>query len=79
MPQEKGPMINATGMWLNKTKSGEAYFSGSMGGLKVMLFKNKFKKKDSQPDYQLVFGENKKKDAPQEAAVAAGGDEDVPF
>lgn len=56
-------MIPLTGLWLSETKDGEKYFSGTLGtGAKVLIFKNKFKKEDSHPDYQLYIGQNKKQD-----------------
>ena len=42
-----------SGLWLNKTKAGETYFSGKNEGFKYVIFKNGFKEKDNQPDYIL--------------------------
>jgi hypothetical protein len=42
-----------SGLWINKTKSGETYFSGSNDGFKYVIFKNGFKEKENQPDYVL--------------------------
>tara|TARA_Y100000593_G_scaffold43365_1_gene82962 strand:- start:1012 stop:1218 length:207 start_codon:yes stop_codon:yes gene_type:complete len=42
-----------SGLWLNKTKAGETYFSGKNEGFKYVIFKNGFKKQDNQPDYIL--------------------------
>ncbi len=42
-----------SGLWLNKTKSGETYFSGKNEGFKYVIFKNGFKEKENQPDYIL--------------------------
>ena len=62
-------MINVTGLWLNKDKNGRTYMSGTMGGARVLIFKNEKKQEGSkQPDYNLVFAENKLKEkisAPQ--------------
>jgi len=71
-------MITATGLWLNKTKDNKSYMSGLMGGVRVMVFKNEKKEAGSkQPDYNLVFAENKKKEGkPDEEKL---NDEEIPF
>ena len=42
-----------SGLWINKTKAGETYFSGKNDGFKYVIFKNGFKEKENQPDYVL--------------------------
>ena len=49
--------IKATGLWLNKTKDGKTYFSGTMGQMNVQIFPNDFKTKDNHPDLQMYFVE----------------------
>lgn len=49
----KGEMIQISGLWLNESKGGEKYFTGYMGNAKILIFKNKFKEADNQPDYIL--------------------------
>ena len=56
-------MIQLTGLWLNQSKSGEKYFSGNLGGAKVLIFKNKHKTEEKHPDYQLYIAPKQK---PQE-------------
>ena len=57
-------------LWLNYRKNDkdekEPYFSGTidlgiLGEVKIGIFKNHYKEKDSQPDYNIVISE------PQEA------------
>ena len=45
--------IKLSGLWLNETKNGQKYLSGIKNGQKYTNFKNTFKEKDSQPDYNL--------------------------
>ena len=52
MPREN--QIKLSGLWLNETKSGQKYFSGKNDGFKYTIFKNGFKEKESQPDYNLL-------------------------
>lgn len=46
-----------TGLWLNKSKSGKKYLSGSLGifGWRIAIFKNENKQTDKSPDYNLVI------------------------
>ena len=37
----KTPMVKVAGLWLNTTRDGQKYYSGTLGGLKVFLFKSK--------------------------------------
>jgi hypothetical protein len=54
-------MINITGLWLNKSDKGETYMAGNVGyGARVLIFKNKSKRGDKDPDYNLVIAERKR-------------------
>ena len=53
-------MVKVTGLWENETSRGDKYFSGSIGGAKVLIFKNGYKDKENQPDYILYFANNKR-------------------
>lgn len=50
-------LIKITGLWINQSKDGGQYLSGSWGPtLRVIVFKNKNKRPDSQdPDYNLFL------------------------
>jgi hypothetical protein len=47
-------------MWLRESKKGEKYMAGTLGGVKVLLFKNKKKRNESDPDYILCFDHAKR-------------------
>jgi len=51
-----------SGMWKNSKKDGELYFSGKLrSGIKIYLFKNKYKQEGTkQPDYYLLIEEGGK-------------------
>ena len=67
-------MVRALLLWLNKSKAGESYFSGSLGvGGKVLIFKNNHKGKDSDPDYQLYLVPKPQKEEAEKL------DPDAPF
>jgi uncharacterized protein (DUF736 family) len=60
-------------LWLKEDKNGKKYMSGLVGEIKVVVFKNNYKKEDKHPDY-IVYEqkENYSKEKKQE-------DEEIPF
>lgn len=52
-------MISLSGLWLQKTKDGKQYMAGTLGGARVLIFKNDKKTSPNQPDYNLFLAENK--------------------
>lgn len=54
-------MIKVTGLWINDS-NGKKYMSGTMGTLKVLIFKNERKESDKHPDYTMYFAPNEKKE-----------------
>ena len=54
--ESKSDLIDIAGLWENKTKNGEKYLSGNLGGARVLIFANKYKNdNDRAPDYKLYF------------------------
>jgi len=51
-------MVSLGGLWLNRDKNGDLYFSGYLGNAKLFLFKNKKKTSDNQPDYYMQVANN---------------------
>ncbi len=50
---EQGPMVKVCGLWKNRSqKTGKEYLAGNLGSVKLMIFPNKFKSKDTEPDFQ---------------------------
>ena len=68
-------------MWLNKSDKGVSFFSGTMGSMRVIIFKNTFKKEGSnEPDYEMYFEEQKKKDTQEGTPKVKNPlDDDIPF
>lgn len=57
-------MIIVGGLWLRAAKKdGEKYMSGTMGGVRVLVFKNKKKRGPHDPDYTLCFDTAKREGA----------------
>lgn len=72
-------MINATGLWLHEKQDGTTYMSGTLGGVRVLIFKNEHKTEDKHPDYRLVFAENKPKEGTQKGDISKKKTGGVPF
>lgn len=72
---EKG-MMKVARLWKNKTKLGDEYFSGYFGeDVKIVVFKNKFKKDPKHHDFNVYFSENRK----QEYAKKQSSENSDPF
>ena len=48
-------MICVTGLWKNKTKEGKTYLGGPWCRVRVLVFINEKKQKDTDPDYYMCF------------------------
>lgn len=49
-------LVELTGLWSRKNKNGEEYFMGRLGNSNVLLFRNKNKKNDKEPDFRMFVG-----------------------
>lgn len=66
--------INLGGLWLNTSRHGAVYLSGSLGACRIMVFKNPNKLTDDHPDYNIVLGERPPKaKAPADALHEGDG------
>ncbi len=93
--ESKSELVELTGLWENKTKNGEKYLSGNMGGARVLVFANKYKNENERaPDYRLYvtkrqFQEDRMDDAASAVAPGNSGssapssapkqEDDIPF
>ena len=60
------------GLWQNKDKNGNTYFSGKVNDQKIIIFKNKQKQEgETYPDWIVYESESKKEEKQKE--------EDPPF
>jgi hypothetical protein len=55
-------LIQLTGLWKGTDKNGNPTLTGTLGGARVMIFKNNYKKEDKHPDYIVYLAEQQKKD-----------------
>ena len=68
------------GLWKSKTKNGDVYLSISLGGQQYVAFKNNFKEKDTDPDYNIYPKQNRQ----QSTNIRSGrtvkpNDDEIPF
>lgn len=40
-------------LWTRISKSGTEYLSGTINGVKVVVYKNNYKKEEKQPDFRI--------------------------
>lgn len=73
---EQGAMLQLGGLWVNESKSGVKYMTGYMGNLKLMIFRNNFKKEDNQPDYVMYLAEKPRNN---ESNSEENKSDDIPF
>jgi hypothetical protein len=76
-------MLKAAGLYETKDKNGNMVLSGNLGQIRVMIFKNTYKKADNQPDYNLLFAENNKTkekvDETQNNSPLFNTNDEIPF
>jgi hypothetical protein len=62
-------LIKLCGLWENQTKDGRQYFSGVLGGVKVLLFRDK-NPAEGGPQWSLMIAPRPPKDATTNATQA---------
>jgi len=81
-------LLKMGGVWKNKDKNGNEYFSGNFTyGTKLLIMHNSFKEKNSEPDYIVYLAPRKsKREGGSDRQADEGGsdrqadiEEDVPF
>lgn len=73
---EKKTQLELCGLWERKDRNGNSFYVGSINGLSVMIFKNSYKEKETQPDFKVYLVE---KDREQRAPKSQNDDEQLPF
>ena len=53
----KQSRIKITGLWKNELPSGDVYYSEKVGAMYYSIFKNDFKKSDSEPEFILYLSQ----------------------
>lgn len=75
--------VKLCGMWKKNDKNGNEMFSGKLSPYTtILMFKNKFKNKESDPDYHISIANitpDDKKEAPRAAPIQPCVEDDLPF
>ncbi len=77
--KESSGMIQVSGLWKQESRSGKAYYSGSLGpSVQLQLWPNKFKEEgDKRPDLILYLVKREPKKKPDESESKST--DEVPF
>jgi uncharacterized protein (DUF736 family) len=70
-------LMQVGGLWKNTSANGETYLQGRLNAnVRILIFKNKYKNADNQPDYQIYFApiERKPEDGEGGEGTPAGDD-----
>ena len=59
--QQKTPRVKVSGLWVNETKGGETYLSGSNGSVRYSIWPNGFKTKETDSTHVLYVEQVQKK------------------
>lgn len=76
--QQSQDMVFLGGLWANRDKNGQIYFSGYLGSAKLLIFRNK-NKTDKQPDYYMQLVNNKRGDSSVSSDDLEQEHDDIPF
>jgi hypothetical protein len=68
-----GPMLKAAGLWAKTSGKGGQYFTGWLGGVKVLVLENRDRKGDDDPSHHLFFVEAAPRPDRREGAQERGG------
>ena len=76
MANDKNELVKLGGLWKNKDKNDNDYFSGNFTyGTKLLILKNTFKEKNNEPDYNIFLTKQDKKGE----AKTQTDNSDIPF
>jgi hypothetical protein len=55
--KQRSPMLRATNLWERTSAKGETYLAGRLGGLRVLVMRNRDHDKEGDPTHVLLFTE----------------------
>lgn len=81
MAEKNNDMLQLGGLWQNTSKKGEKYLVGYLGNLRLIIFKNKYKKEEKHPSHimYLAAQDFDKEDEQTDDILDDENDEDVAF
>ena len=60
MSKDREELTKVTGLWKNTGKDGKTYLSGKFGMAFMLVYPNRYKKKETDPDYYICLRNDKK-------------------
>jgi hypothetical protein len=48
-------MLKAAGLWRKESAKGNAYLTGRLGGVKILILENRDRKDENEPSHHLFF------------------------
>jgi hypothetical protein len=73
----KTPMVKLCGLWANKSHGGEKYYSGFLGGVKVLMFRSKSDHPNA-PTYNIFIAEKPQDEGGYRKKRRGDDDDDEP-
>ena len=61
MSKDREELTKVTGLWKNKGKDGKTFLSGKFGMAFMLVYPNRYKKKEKEPDYYVCLRNDKKR------------------
>jgi len=76
--EKRGELVKIGALWTGRTKDGDLCLTGRMGDAVLLVFKNKFKQEEKQPDYiaYVARPSDKKGDGPKDSKAQSLFDEE---
>jgi hypothetical protein len=56
------PMLKATGLWEKTSAAGNFYLIGRLGGVRIMVLKNRDAGVEGEPDWHVFFADGEKRE-----------------
>ena len=82
--EQSTPLLPIGGIWETESKrTGKKYLSGPLfRGCNILIFKNQFKTKPGDPDYQMFIGRKRsqrREEQPDQSESPPIDEDDLPF
>ena len=69
--------MQVSGLWKNTSANGDMYLQGKLGNsVRILIFKNKYKTADNQPDYQIYFAPVERREGEAQGQTRAAEEDD---
>lgn len=77
MSDQQRDLVKLSGLWENTDKNGDTYYTGGFGAARLVIFRNKRKASDQEPDWILYVSNRHPHHQPDPVNDTDRGD--IPF